>query len=201
MKSGHTMCPGRKRRHDRVHLPPGGLVRSRIRGGAPRRGSAGRGHRARVPDVRRRSTRSAAPARCISNVDLMWEWPPSAWFLRRLGSFARVVVMDRRGYGCSERFSPDALVPLEVMMDDVVAILDVAGIERVAVFVYEDGGTLHRRRAAKGPDVWQRGSLSSNGPARQLVGFSHTDTWVHLRDGYTSRSHPAQRSRSLRPAR
>jgi hypothetical protein len=35
------------------------------------------------------------------------------------------------------------------MVDDVVAILDVAGIERVAVFDYQDGGTLHRKRAAK----------------------------------------------------
>jgi pimeloyl-ACP methyl ester carboxylesterase len=46
----------------------------------------------------------------ISNVDVMWEWPDYARFLRRLGSFARVVVMDRRGYGCSERFSPSELV-------------------------------------------------------------------------------------------
>jgi class 3 adenylate cyclase/alpha-beta hydrolase superfamily lysophospholipase len=88
----------------------------------------------------------------ISNVDVMWEWPPYARFLRRLGSFARVVVMDRRGYGCSERFSPDALVPLEVMVDDVIAILDAAGIDRVAVFAYEDGGTLASLLAASKPE-------------------------------------------------
>lgn len=66
----------------------------------------------------------------ISNVDVMWEWPAYARFLRRLGTFARVVVMDRRGYGCSERFSPDAPVPLEVIVDDVVAVLDDVGIAR-----------------------------------------------------------------------
>jgi class 3 adenylate cyclase/pimeloyl-ACP methyl ester carboxylesterase len=88
----------------------------------------------------------------ISNVDVMWEWPTYARFLRRLGSFARVVVMDRRGYGCSERFSPDALVPLEVMVEDVVAVLDDAGVERVSVFSYEDGNTLAALLAASKPE-------------------------------------------------
>ena len=88
----------------------------------------------------------------ISNVDVMWEWPAYARFLRRLGSFARVVVMDRRGYGCSERFSPDALVPLEVMVDDVVSVLDDAGVERVSVFAYEDGSSLAALLAASKPE-------------------------------------------------
>jgi class 3 adenylate cyclase len=88
----------------------------------------------------------------ISNVDVMWEWPPYARFLQRLGSFARVIVMDRRGYGCSERFSPDALVPIEVMVDDVVAVLDDAGVERVSVFAYEDGSTLAALLGASKPE-------------------------------------------------
>jgi class 3 adenylate cyclase/pimeloyl-ACP methyl ester carboxylesterase len=88
----------------------------------------------------------------ISNVDVMWEWPAYARLLRRLGSFARVVVMDRRGYGCSERFSPDGLVPLEVMVDDVVAVLDDAGVEPVSVFAYEDGNTLAVLLAASKPE-------------------------------------------------
>jgi class 3 adenylate cyclase len=88
----------------------------------------------------------------ISNVDVMWEWPDYARFLRRLGSFARVVVMDRRGYGCSERFSPNELVPLEVMIDDVVAVLDAAGVERVSVFTCEDGNSLAALLAASKPE-------------------------------------------------
>jgi class 3 adenylate cyclase/alpha-beta hydrolase superfamily lysophospholipase len=87
-----------------------------------------------------------------SNVDVMWEWPPYARFLRRLGSFAHVLVLDRRGYGCSDRFSPDALVPLEVMVNDVIEILDEVGIERVAIFAFEDGGTLAALLAASKPE-------------------------------------------------
>lgn len=88
----------------------------------------------------------------ISNVDVMWESPAYARFLRRLASFARVVVMDRRGYGCSERFSPDALVPLEVMVDDVVSVLDEVGLERASIFAFEDGATLAALFAASKPE-------------------------------------------------
>jgi len=42
----------------------------------------------------------------LSNVDIMWESPEYETFLRRLAGFTRLIVMDRRGYGCSERFSP-----------------------------------------------------------------------------------------------
>ena len=38
------------------------------------------------------------------------------------------------------------------MVDDVIAILDAAGIERVAVFAYEDGGTLAALLAASKPE-------------------------------------------------
>src|SRR5262249_9561536 len=32
-------------------------------------------------------------------IDLRWEWPPYAHFLRRLASFSRVVTFDQRGQG------------------------------------------------------------------------------------------------------
>jgi pimeloyl-ACP methyl ester carboxylesterase len=41
-------------------------------------------------------------------------------------------VIDGRGYGCSERFSPDDVAPLEVFVDDLVLLLDALGIERTA---------------------------------------------------------------------
>src|SRR4249920_1295412 len=41
----------------------------------------------------------------ISNLDLMWEFPPYARFLHRLASFSRLIVMDRRGTGLSDRLS------------------------------------------------------------------------------------------------
>jgi hypothetical protein len=47
---------------------------------------------------------------------------------------------------------PPVLSRFEVMVDEVVAILDVTGIERVAVFAYEDGGSYTGRGRRSGPD-------------------------------------------------
>src|SRR5262245_28126968 len=38
-------------------------------------------------------------------IDLRWDWPPYAYFLRRLASFSRVVTFDARGQGGSDRVS------------------------------------------------------------------------------------------------
>ena len=41
-----------------------------------------------------------------SHVDLNWESRHLARFLAGLGQLARVIHTDRRGFGCSDRFSP-----------------------------------------------------------------------------------------------
>src|SRR5919201_1643799 len=75
-----------------------------------------------------------------NNLDLAWENPQYEHFLRRLSSFARVVVIDRRGTGVSDRYSPDDLPPLEDLVDDLAAVLDVVGSERAALFGCSDAG-------------------------------------------------------------
>ena len=88
----------------------------------------------------------------LSNVEMMWESARYARFLRRLSSFSRLIVMDRRGYGCSERFSPKDVVPLEVMVDDVMVVLDAAGSESAALFAYEEANFIACMMAASQPD-------------------------------------------------
>src|SRR3954469_20359784 len=39
----------------------------------------------------------------VSHVELFWDDPLTAGFLRRLSSFARVVIWDKRGQGLSDR--------------------------------------------------------------------------------------------------
>lgn len=70
----------------------------------------------------------------ISHVLLNWESPHLARFLRGLGERARVIHTDRRGWGCSDRFSPGDVAPLEVQVDDLVAVMDAAGSERAIIF-------------------------------------------------------------------
>jgi class 3 adenylate cyclase/pimeloyl-ACP methyl ester carboxylesterase len=73
-----------------------------------------------------------------SHVDLNWESPYLARFLRGLGEKARVIHMDRRGWGCSDRFSPGDVAPLEAQVDDLVAVMDAAGSERAVIFTSVD---------------------------------------------------------------
>jgi class 3 adenylate cyclase len=68
-----------------------------------------------------------------SHVDLNWESPYLARFLRGLGQLGRVVHADRRGWGCSDRFSPGDVAPLEVQVDDLLAVMDAAGSERAVI--------------------------------------------------------------------
>jgi pimeloyl-ACP methyl ester carboxylesterase len=86
----------------------------------------------------------------ISHVELVWEEPLCAAFLRRLASFSRLVLLDRRGVGLSD---PVAHMPtLEERMDDVRAVMDDAGIERAALLGVSEGGPMCMLFAASFPE-------------------------------------------------
>ncbi len=88
----------------------------------------------------------------VSNVELNWELPAFARFLERLTSFARLIVIDRRGTGLSDPFAPDDLPSHETMVDDLRAVVDAAGAPRVAIFGFHEGGLLGALFAATHPD-------------------------------------------------
>ena len=87
----------------------------------------------------------------ISNVDLMWQEPTHERFLRRLASFSRLILFDKRGTGLSDRVANDRLPTLEERMDDVRAVMDAAGSEQAALFGYSEGGNLSTLFAATYP--------------------------------------------------
>lgn len=68
----------------------------------------------------------------VSHLEYAWEEPGLARFYRRLASFARLVLIDKRGTGLSDRVSDAALPTLEDRMDDVRAVMDAVGSERAA---------------------------------------------------------------------
>jgi pimeloyl-ACP methyl ester carboxylesterase len=88
----------------------------------------------------------------ISNVEASWEVPEYARFLRRLASFSRLILFDKRGTGLSDGVSIENLPGLEERMDDVRAVLDAAGSQRAAVFGASEGGNLSILFAATYPD-------------------------------------------------
>lgn len=87
-----------------------------------------------------------------NNLDIAWENPLYERFLRRLSSFARVIVIDRRGTGLSDRYSPEDLPPLEDLVDDLAAVLDELKSERAALFGLSDAGALCAMFAATRPE-------------------------------------------------
>ena len=91
-----------------------------------------------------------------TNVEVQWEHPAIARFLRRLGSFCRVAVLDKRGTGLSERLSRGEAPPLEQRADDVRAVMDAAGMRRATVFGSSEGGSLSVLLAAAHPDRVER---------------------------------------------
>ncbi len=72
-----------------------------------------------------------------SHLEVYWEQPRFVRFMRRLARDLRVVHMDKRGWGMSDRIfgTPD----VSLLMDDVRAVMDASGTERAAVFGW--GGT------------------------------------------------------------
>lgn len=87
-----------------------------------------------------------------NNLDIAWENPLYDRFLRRLSSFARVILVDRRGTGVSDRYSPDDLPALEDLVDDLAAVLEEVQSERAALFGFSDTGALSAMFASTRPE-------------------------------------------------
>ncbi len=88
----------------------------------------------------------------FNNLEVMLESEPFAAFVRRLSSFARLIVVDRRGAGVSDRYSADDIPPFEDLADDLVAVLDAVGSERAVLFGFSDTGAMCAMLAARSPD-------------------------------------------------
>ena len=69
----------------------------------------------------------------VSNVEYGWEEPSLASFYRRLASFCRLIIFDKRGTGLSDRVT---------RMADVRAIIDAAESERAALLGYSEGAAM-----------------------------------------------------------
>jgi class 3 adenylate cyclase len=86
----------------------------------------------------------------LSHLDLIWSLPASAAFFRRLASFSRLILFDKRGTGLSD---PVPGVPtLEERMEDLHAVLDAVGSQRTALFGWSEGGPMSILFAATYPE-------------------------------------------------
>jgi class 3 adenylate cyclase/pimeloyl-ACP methyl ester carboxylesterase len=87
----------------------------------------------------------------ISHLEIAWEIDEMSSWLRALGRFARVISMDQRGIGLSDRMTQT--IDLETRVDDVRAVLDAAGSERPVLYGQGlDGGAICAMFAAVHPE-------------------------------------------------
>jgi class 3 adenylate cyclase len=86
----------------------------------------------------------------VSNVEAIWQSPERSAFFRRLASFSRVILFDKRGTGMSDRGSQ--IFTLEQRMHDVQAILDEVGSKQTALFEISEGGPMSLLYTATYPE-------------------------------------------------
>jgi pimeloyl-ACP methyl ester carboxylesterase len=102
----------------------------------------------------------------VSHLDWFWEEPGFARFLRRLASFSRLILFDKRGTGLSDRVPDRELPTLEQRMDDVRAVMDAVGSERAALMGVSEGGPLCVLFGATYPERTQALVLIGSYPRR-----------------------------------
>jgi pimeloyl-ACP methyl ester carboxylesterase len=85
----------------------------------------------------------------FGHVDIVWEDPVAALFLRTLASFSQVIRFDRRGTGASDPVPLEQLPPWESYAEDLDVVLDQVGAERTAVMAAYDTGPMAMSFAAQ----------------------------------------------------
>jgi pimeloyl-ACP methyl ester carboxylesterase len=110
-----------------------------------------------------------------SNIEVVWEEPSLAAFLRRLSEFTRLILFDRRGCGLSDRHGTTATPTLEERMDDVLAVLDAVGSQQASILGISEGGSLAALFAATYPERTARIILYGT--------LTHYDADAHYQEG------------------
>ena len=87
-----------------------------------------------------------------ADIEHEWQEPVLARVYRRLEAVGRLIRLDRRGMGLSDRVSSTAPATIEERLDDVWAVLDACGSKRAFLVGLADGGTLCAVFAATYPE-------------------------------------------------
>src|SRR4051812_34967094 len=101
----------------------------------------------------------------VSNIDVFWEEPNFAGFLRSLASFSRLILFDKRGTGLSDRVTDTPT--LEERMEDVQTVMNAVGSESAALIGYSEGAPMCALFAATYPEK-TRALIMIGGYARRM---------------------------------
>ena len=87
-----------------------------------------------------------------SNVEMAWEDPEIADFLRRLASLRRLIFLDRRGTGASDGVPRHAIPTWEEWTEDIESVLNAVGSEQTSILATVDAGPIAMLYAAAHPE-------------------------------------------------
>jgi class 3 adenylate cyclase len=105
------------------------------------------------------------------NIDMMWEQPRIERYLRKLGTFSRVITFDKRGTGVSDPVPLGALPTLEQWVDDIRVVLDATESSKVALLGNLEGVQMALLFAGLHPER-----------TRALVAFDGTACYLRRED-------------------
>jgi pimeloyl-ACP methyl ester carboxylesterase len=88
----------------------------------------------------------------VSHLEYFWQEPSFARFLRRLASFSRLILFDKRGTGLSDQVALTDLPTLEQRITDVQTVMNAVGSERAALLGISEGGPMCSLFAAAYPE-------------------------------------------------
>ena len=88
----------------------------------------------------------------FTDLELQWQEPGLAAFLDRLTSFSRVILVDKRGMGRSQRVPPEGLPSIDERVGDLAVVLDAVGAGRVVLASASESGPLAISFAAAHPE-------------------------------------------------
>src|SRR3990170_301138 len=110
----------------------------------------------------------------VGSMESDWADPEAGSFLQRLASFCRLIRYDSLGTGSSDPVPLEALPPLELSLEEMLAVMDAAQSERAVLGGYGPGGQVTMLAAATRPDR-VLGLVLAHAPARYLWAQDNPD--------------------------
>lgn len=117
---------------------------------------------------------------CPSNLDICWEDAGYSHLLSRLATFSRLILLDGRGTGLSDRVNSSNPPSLETRADDLRAVMDASGSGRAVLLGASDGAPTAIVFAATHP-TRMRALVLYGGYAQfrsQVMGGDALASWV-----------------------
>lgn len=142
----------------------------------------------------------------LSNIEYAWAYPSLAEFLSRLSRFTRLILMDRRGSGLSDRF--ENAPPIETTLEDLESVLDEVGSPRTTLLGLWDGCLTSTLFAATHPDrVSSLVLLTASATQKPTDDYpwawdeAQWEEWLSsIRDGWGTRAWVVKNARWMGPA-